>query len=76
MHLLSVYVCPDFMRVPTQGPEQQQHQHVGLVHLQQHDSTSYTVSYCGNAHLVMPAYNTVYVLIGCVCVCVRVTPTR
>lgn len=27
-----------------QGPEQQQHQHIGLVHLQQHDSTSHSVS--------------------------------
>lgn len=37
-------VCIYRMFVSTQGPEQQQHQHIGPVHLQQHDSTSHTVS--------------------------------
>lgn len=47
------------MFVSTQGPEQQQHQHIGPVHFQQHDSAGHTVSYYGNART---RHNVIYEL--------------
>lgn len=50
LHLfVHLCVCVHWILVSAQGPEQQQHQHIGPLHLQQHDSTSHTVSYHGNA---------------------------